>query len=197
MVKLTLADGRVIDFKNVAEHVQTEKILVSLFSGDCSVREGKNAADCTDDYLMVTNELWRKVETEYRECYVVVESAKWTFAETPFAQYVQDWMNKRGIEDVFKFLNARYPARFGALFFPLENREHATVVLIRYLDEIESMINEMTDGMGLEFYYVFFETKRVGHKVTTGASQFKVSTLPIIAFEERLRRVMYDLDIGW
>ena len=193
MIKLTLTNGVTHDFHNKDETMEGEGMLKSLFNAKCSAREGDPNTDCTEDYIMLNS----KIPANYREAYVPIVKAEWNFAENPFEHYVQNWMTERKIEGVFKFLNGKYPARFGALFLPLERKEHAILTLVKYSDDIESIIDEMADGMGLDFYYVFYHYERVNGNLKIGASKFKLETLPLIAFEETVRRAIQDLQIGW
>ena len=161
--------------------------------GECSAREGDVHDECTTDYIYLTEE----VEVNDKVCYVRIIKAEWDFAEDAFEEYVQDWMNEKGIQGVFRILNAKRGEIFECGFLPVHsNRDHALLLLFKHKDFIEDIINEAADQMGIEFWHVFFDTKHVNGKLSTGASKFKLETLPLIAFEETLYHVITET-IEW
>ena len=184
MIDLTLNTDKIVAFNDL-EDLNTVGMLKSLFYGECLAHEGEADEECEHDYLMLADE----IHAGFEKCYIPVVKATWNFAKNPFESYVQDWMNLRGIDDVFKFL---YGTKHGALL-PLMDANHALLTLLKYHAEIEAIIDEMADGMGFDFWHIFFDTKIVGNEWMTGASKFKCETLPLIAFEKTVRRVMDDL----
>ena len=205
MIKLHLEDGRQIEFINDKDKGLGAEGLKLLFLGECSAREGDVHDECTTDYIYLTEE----VEVNDKVCYVRIIKAEWDFAENAFEEYVQDWMNEKGIQGVFRILNAKRGETFecGFLakrgetfecgFLPIHsNRDHALLLLVKQKEAIEDIINEAAEQMGIEFWRVFFDTKHVNGKLSTGASKFKLETLPLIAFEETLYGVITET-IEW
>ena len=105
MLKLTLENGNVIDFYNDEEDLNTKGMLMSLFDGECSAREGDFNKDCSTDYIVLTNE----IEACFRECYLRVVKVRWDFAADAHQRYIEKWMNRNGIDAVFKLLENGIP----------------------------------------------------------------------------------------
>ena len=97
MIKLTLKDGQVVKFYNAEQDLNTQGMLEALFDGECSAREGEYNAECTQDYIVLNDEI------EFPECYVPVIKAKWddTEPDTTLHEYVLDRLNAEGVSWAF------------------------------------------------------------------------------------------------
>ena len=96
MIKLTLKDGCVVDFRNECEDLNTENMVQALFDGETSAREGVDDAENHQDYIVLNDEI------EFPESYVEVVKAAWTDDAPEHLQgYVLDRMNAEGVSWVF------------------------------------------------------------------------------------------------